>query len=219
MRELDKQEGQTSEKMRLSYFDHVSIDVLERFVLHRSCEEEVELVETHILACESCVSALENLESEIAATKLALEQITREQAQKTLAAQARKSAWRSWFTVPTLSWAGAGLAACALCLVTFMPATVDLKANRGTETTVVPEWRNTHLNLLDEGLPVGPLSVEVANATGSVIWSGTTISESGQVKLALPRMTRGGHYYVRLYTSNSEHELLSEFPFEVKFKL
>jgi anti-sigma factor RsiW len=219
MRELDKQEEKPSENMRQSYFDHLSVDTLERFVLHRSPEEEVELVETHMLACEACMCALENLELEIAATKAALEQIAAAEPQRIVKAEREPGFWRKWFSVPTLSWAGAGLAACALCFFTFVPANVELTAERGSATVIIPEWRSTHVNLVDEGLPSGPVKAEVVNQMGSVIWSGAASSDRGDVKLELPRIRQAGHYYARLYTPDAQHDLLSEFPFEVKFQL
>jgi len=205
--------------MQYSYLDHPSTDLLERFVLHRSSDMEAELVETHLLACDSCVSRAESLELEIAAMKLAL----REYAAKQLGVnqeQAQPVFWKKWFSVPVLSWAGAGLAACAFCLFAFLPVQVGLNAERGTAATVaVPEWRNTHLVLHDEGLQAGQLQAEVVNDTGSLIWAGTVNSAAGQVTLALPRITHTGRYYARLYTPGPGRELLDEFPFEVKFQL
>jgi hypothetical protein len=205
--------------MRHSYFDHLSVDLLERFILQRSSEEEVELVETHILACESCVCALENLEREIAATKLVLDQIA-EEPQRTWEQERRKpSFWKRWFSLPRLSCAGAALAATALCLFAFVPANIDLKADRGVAGVVVPQWRIAHVRFVDEELPAGALQAELVNETGSVIWSGHVKDEPGAVELALPRITKTGRYSARLYTAGPNHELLAEFPLEVQFQL
>jgi hypothetical protein len=203
--------------MRYTSFDHPAVDLLERFALDRCSEDELELVEEHILACESCVCAVEALEVELAAAKLALEQIM--QAQNAVVEPERKAAWwRSWFSVPNLSWAGAGLAACALCLFTFVPAHVALQAQRGIESTlIVPEWRHAVLTLRDEGLQDGPVRAELVNENGTVLWHGTARSISGAVHVDLPRLMSAGRYYARLYTP-AEHELLSEFPFQVKFQ-
>lgn len=215
---LDKQEEHTSEDMRYSYFDHLSVDVLERFILQRSSEREIELVETHMLACESCTCAFENLEVEIKAAKLALQEIAAEELQPTFELKERKPRfWRSWFSMRSLSWAAAGIAAGALCLFAFAPANIEMQAERGIATAVVPEWRPAHVRFVDEDLPAGPLRAEVVNETGVVVWSGDAKDEPGAVKLDLPRFTKSGHFYARLYTAGADHELLSEFPFEVKF--
>ena len=216
---LKKQEEHTSEDM-YSYFDHLPVDVLERFILQRSSEREIERVETHILACASCVSVLENLELEIAATKLALEQVAAQELQRTFELKQRKPGfWSFWFSIPVLSWAGAGLAACALCLLAFVPANIEMSAERGIASVVVPEWRHAHVRFLDEGLPAGPLRAEVVNETGAVVWSGDAQDEPGAVKVNLPRFITPGHFYARLYTAGPDHELLTEFPFQVRFKL
>ncbi len=68
--------------MQEPYIDHPTEEALERFLLHHSEEQELEIVETHILACESCVSRLESLESDIAASKLALRQFQAKHAAK-----------------------------------------------------------------------------------------------------------------------------------------
>src|SRR5689334_20187935 len=96
------------------YLDHPTEEALERFVLNHADEKELEIVETHILACVSCVTRLEDLELQIAATKLALQQVRTEQ----LAKQATKktASWKTWATAPGLSLAG-GLAVLAVGVV------------------------------------------------------------------------------------------------------
>jgi hypothetical protein len=220
MRELNDQEPDSSENMQRSYFDHPATDALERYVLRRCSENELDIVETHIFACESCVCALETLELEIASTKLALQSFAARTPQETLQSKSQKTAfWKNWFSVPTLSWTGAGLAACAFCLIAFVPAHVDLNANRDNATVVVPEFRPAHLILRDGGLTAGAMRAEVVTQAGSPVWSGSSRSTQGQVELDLPRINHPGIYYARLYSSGPEHDLLSEFRFEVKFEL
>jgi hypothetical protein len=218
MRPLHEQEEHYSGNMQRSYFDHLPIDVLERFILHRSSEQEVELVETHMLACESCVSALENLEIELAATKIAFEEVAAEMPNRVAISEPQRPFWKNWFGLPALSWSAAGILAGALSFFVFVPANIELKAERGTATVIVPEWRNTHLRFVDEGLPAGPLRAEVVDASGALVWSGDAQDQPGAVNLDLPRITKAGRYYARLYTAGTQHELLSEFPLEVEFE-
>ena len=219
MEQLNSQGACQSSDMRYTSFDHPAVDLLERFAMNRCSEEELELVEAHFLACDSCVGALESLEIEIAATRLALEQLAAEKEAKLRAqAQSSNGGWRTWFTFQQLSWAGAGLAACAFCVFTFIPAHLELQARRGTESAViVPEWRPTMLTLRDQGLQDGPVHAELVDENGNVTWKGTALSQNGSVDVHLPRITSAGRYYARVYTPG-EHELLSEFPFDVKFK-
>lgn len=88
---------------------HPIEDQLERFLLHQSNEEDLEAVETHVLACESCVTRLEDLELQIVTMKLALAQLQRAQAAKA-AKKANQSSWRTWFAVPKWSLVGAAAA-------------------------------------------------------------------------------------------------------------
>ena len=202
--------------MRHTSFDHPPHDVLERFALNGCSEQELELVEEHIIACESCVSALEIIELEIAATKLALAPLLVEEKREP---ERKTSRWTNWFSLPTLSWAGAGLAACALCLFAFLPANIQLTAERGSAAaTAVPEWRNAHLTLVNQELPSGPIRAEIVSRTGSRVWTREAVVANGEVRLSLPRMTAAGLYYARLYSAGTEHDLLSEFPFAVKWQ-
>ena len=41
------------------YLDHPNEEALERFLRNEVQESELETIETHILACESCVTRLE----------------------------------------------------------------------------------------------------------------------------------------------------------------
>jgi hypothetical protein len=58
--------------MNPSYFAHPEDESLERFLLRVSDCQEVELVETHILACEACIGRVKALGVEIAAIRRAL---------------------------------------------------------------------------------------------------------------------------------------------------
>ncbi len=202
--------------MRHTSFDHPPLDVLERFALNGCSEQELELVEEHILACESCVTALEAIELEIAAKKLALAPLLIKEKPEP---ERKTGRWTKWFSVPTLSWAGAGLAACAFCLFAFLPANILLTAERGSAAAaVVPEWRSAHLTLVNQELPSGPIRAEIVTQTGSLIWAGEATVTNGEVRLSLQRMRAAGLFYARLYSAGTEHELLSEFPFEVKWQ-
>ena len=56
----------------IPHADHPSDDALEEYLFGRHTEHDLEAVETHILACESCVLRLELLETHVSAMKLAL---------------------------------------------------------------------------------------------------------------------------------------------------
>jgi len=201
-------------QMNDRYSDHPDEEALERFLLHRCSEEELEIVETHVLACESCVTQLETLEQDIAAMKLALASLEAKPARKQMANAA--SAWKNWFTIPRLSLAG-GFAALACATVLFsIPHDVALTAYRGTDTAIVSEWRplDMHLNAAD--LSEGPVQVELVDRLGSQLWKGASAVRNNSVDVRLPRIKESGSHFVRLY--DPKGELLREYAFQVKWQ-
>jgi hypothetical protein len=211
--------------MQSTYSDHPTEEALERFLLHQSREAELEVLETHILACESCVTRLEHLEVWLAATKLALNEIL---AQKSVKATANEGpSWRrSWLTIRNLSWAGT-VAALALGIVivpqmirrTAPVSDVTLSAYRGMETSVVPEGHRLHVRLETTDLAEGPVTASIVNSTGAEIWSGTTVIRREKVEITVPPVTEAGPHFLRLYApsqGNSQRDLLREFMFQVE---
>jgi hypothetical protein len=204
--------------------DHPTEDELERYILNRSREEELEGVETHILACESCVTRLEDLEFEISATKLALRDFQREQLAKT--ALPRETSWKTWFTVPKLSLTGA-VAAAALGLVVapaFLThrapvAQVHLSAFRGEETFTVPAGHQLDIHLNTADLAEGPVLVAVVDIPGREVWKGKATIHDEQAEVIVSPISERGAHFLRLYAPNQaspDSDLLREFAFQVQ---
>jgi hypothetical protein len=201
-------------QMNDRYSDHPDEEALERFLLQQCSEEELELVETHVLACESCVAQLESLELDIAATKMALERLETGPTRKQMAKAA--SAWKSWFTIPRLSLAsGVAAFACGAILLS-VPHDVALTAYRGTETAIVSEWRPLHMHLNAADLSEGPVQVELVDRLGSPLWKGPSAVRRDTVDVHLPRIKQSGTHFLRLY--NPQGDLLREYAFQVKWK-
>ena len=201
------------------YLEHPTEEALERFLMQHSQEEELEILETHILACASCIARLENLEMQIAATKIALRELQQTSRQEVRSSE--KRSWKAWFSVPTLSWVGA--AAVLLLGVAVIPLStpkdVTLSAYRGSEAPSVPKWHPLHMRLNGEDLTAGPVAVQVVDQEGADVWSGKSTVSHDQVEVNLPRINKTGSYFLRLYSSaanNASGELLREFVFEVK---
>jgi hypothetical protein len=203
-----------------TYLDHPAEDVLERFLLHRSDEQETDVVETHILACESCVTRLEALEIEIAATKLALQEFHKERVEKAVAKQ--QVTWRNWFTLPRLSMAG-GVAALAIAiglLPQFMhtgasPAEVNLTSYRGLESPVLPKDRPLDVHLNANGLSENRVAVELVNNDGKEIWQKIASVDQSRINLQVPKITESGANLLRVSDPATQSEL-REFSFEIK---
>ena len=201
------------------YLDHHTEDALARFLLQQCQGDELEAVETHIFACEPCVTRLEELELQITATKLALQELESERSAREAAK--RQHSWKSWFTVPTLSWAtGAACLALALLAVPrFVPANVGLSAYRGLESPTAPEGRPLDLHLNAADLAEGRIDVEVVDSDGSELWKGSANIQHDQAEVVVPRITEPGAHFVRLYApaqDAGESPLLREFAFRIK---
>jgi hypothetical protein len=203
--------------------NHPTEDELERFVLNRSADKELEELETHILACDACITRLEDLEVQISATKIALQDIRQEQLAK--AALPKENKWKSWFTTPEFSLTGA-VAAVALGLVlipVFLPhrapvAQVSLSAYRGEETSIVPTGHRLEIHLNTTDLTEGPVLVTVVNIRGMEVWKGSTAIHHEQADIEVPPIADRGEHFLRLYApnqANSESDLLREFAFQV----
>jgi len=226
--------------MKNSFSDHPSEEALERFLLNRSENEEVETLETHILACESCISRLETLELQIADLKTALTLSEEARIQRELNNN-KQPFWKGWLTISSLSWAGAACAALALGLAVIphsilrnrhadstaqvadlsacSGSDIDTLAScRGLDTAVLPENRPLDLRLATTDIPAGPVDVQVVSGNGSEIWQGRSTVSHEHAEVKLPGISRPGPYFLRFYAQGAsvEHELLREFRFEVK---
>lgn len=206
--------------MNESYREHPNEEALERFLLNMSPEDEIESVETHVLACESCIDQLETLETQIAMTRLALQGLqARQNVKSSVSAFSR---WKSWLTTPRLSFAATGAVAAAAALLFSIPRDVTITANRGTEAAIVSEGRPIHLHLNAAGLNSGPVAIELADNKGSIVWKGTSVIRHDTIDFTLPRLTKSGSHYLRLYSpgqAGSEAVLLREFALDARWTL
>lgn len=205
--------------------EHPSEETLERFLLHQSSEDEIEGVETHILACHSCVTRLEELEIHIAATKMALADLHQKAVAKNYAAETAhresKSRWFGWLNAKSLSFAGAAAALALTLTIAPRYSTVekDMSAFRGAEVNTIPVGRTVLLHLNARDLPQNPVSVEVVNAEGEEIWNSPSKVSGQTVDAKLPPIEAKGNYFLRIYSANNKQdrgELLREFSFNVQ---
>ena len=204
--------------MNETHREHPSEEALERFLLNMSPEEEIESLETHVLACEYCVDQLETLETQIAATRLALQKLEAQRNSKSPVAAT--SHWRSWFTIPRMSFAATAAVAAAGALLLSIPRDINLTAYRGTETAIVSEGRPLHMHLNAAGLNPGPITVELADKKGSIVWQGTSVIRHETIDVTLPRITESGSHYLRLYSppqAGTESVPLREFALDAQW--
>ncbi|MFL6352464.1 MAG: hypothetical protein ACJ74Z_11520 [Bryobacteraceae bacterium] len=209
---------------------HPTEDELERFILNRSTDEELEDLEVHILACESCVTRLEDLELQIRATKVALQDMRREELAK--AALPEERSWKAWLAVPNwlaapkFSLAGAVVAVAlgVIIIPAFLPqpapvAQVSLSAYRGEESSIVPAGHRLELHLNTTDLAEGPVLASVVDLRGAELWKGTATIHHERADVRLPPINGKGAHFLRLYApteATSDSGLLREFAFQVQ---
>lgn len=200
-----------------NYLEHPSDESLEQFVMNRLGESELEYVETHIMACEPCISKLELLEDQMAAMQIALRQAEAERVCKEAARSS--SFWQKWFSVPNLSWAAAaaGLALCLLLGPRFVPASVQVGAERGDQAVIVPENRPLNVSLNAVDVPEGQTRIQIVSDSGNEVWSGNAAVRNGKAAVSMPAFKEPGVYFVRLYpAAGSASEPTREFRLEAK---
>jgi hypothetical protein len=200
--------------MNEPYREHPTEDALQRFLFNQSEEEELEIVESHFLACDACVTRLEALELEIASLKRAAREQMAEEAARKAQPAARRGHFFGWCTWPQISLAGAALAACALA-VTFVsiPRDVNLVAERGNETQTVSEWLPLHLHLQAREMKPGPVTVEVVDLAGNKIWRGAAAVRNEEIEVSAPRLKAAGYFAVQVYSAD---DLVGEYTLKAR---
>ena len=198
--------------MKSIYLEHVSEETLERFALGRSTEEEEETVETHLFACHECIEHLEQVDLNIAATRLALQEYKLAQTQK----GERRAQFRSWFTMPRFAprFAMAGGLAVLALGVAMIPqlrphnsgsADMQFSISRGADTTL-PKDKLLHLRLNNVDLADGAATATMVNAQGGEVWKSTATVRHNQASLTLPGINQVGPYYLRLAEGDQDLE-------------
>jgi hypothetical protein len=228
--------------MTNAYLKHPDDEALERFLLRHSDDQELEILETHILACDTCITRLEALELQIADMKAALSASEEKRIQNEL--DTARAPRKNWFGLPTLSWAGAaacGVLALGLTVIPHVlrksqpasngssPVTdfalcsgsdrdVNLATCRGSESATLPGNHPLNLRVATTDIPQGPVDVQVVNGSGDEVWQGQTTVKEERAEVRLPPLSASGPYFLRFYarSAGTERELLREFRFEVK---
>ena len=204
--------------MNESYREHPNEEALERFLLKTSSEEELEDLETHILMCGPCIERLEILQIQIAAARLALQSLEAKRYSKSPIQTS--SSWKSWFTIPRLSFAATSAVAAIGAILFSIPRDVTITSDRGTETAIVSEGRPLHMHLNAAGLTPGTIKVELADSNGSILWQGISVVRHDTIDVTLPRIIQSGSHFVRLYSqTGTESLLLREFAFNAQWTL
>jgi Putative zinc-finger len=183
---------------------HLPPEDIERYSLGELPEELTDSFEEHLLLCESCRDQVQEHDDFVRSMQLAGNQI-----RNAAAAHRPEGRARHWVFL----LAAASLVAMAVLLAWMRGSArpefaVNLSAMRGAPATATAP-ANTPLALYPDlsGLPPAPsYRMEVVDASGRAVWSGTSAAAT------LPAR-RTGMYFVRVYSGR--RELLREYALQV----
>jgi hypothetical protein len=189
---------------------HPPEDILERYAMGRTSEEESERVEDHVFFCQDCQQALDQATHWIGLMKAA----AGPPATVAAASPSPLSRIREWFDgpfwtrIPGPVYAGVFAAVAMVYLAapgaSSAPALrenqrISLSALRGNDLRVeVHADTSTQLSF-DEGEDLDGSRVSVVTAEGAEVWSGAVQSQQART----PAL-QAGSYWVRLYNSKGE---------------
>lgn len=192
---------------------HEPDDQLELYALDRLPEDAMERVEEHVLICDHCRTRLDDI-GEFAYTMR----------QSLLAAQTdRIPSAPGWFAGWHLKAVlGGALAFALLCVVVFayrsrqLPslvpvASLTLSAVRGESAVADP---SREYDLILRAASGANLAVDVVDAGGKVVWSGTAAAHSDGVRARVTKPLQPGSYFVRLKSASGE--LVHEYGLDIR---
>lgn len=189
---------------------HPTEELLEQYAAGKLPQNAVASISTHLFDCDSCYERYEE--------EVNLRINIRNAAAAATPEPERVPFWSRIFAIPAPALAGAAAFALLLLLVIpkwtnndGAPVVAELSAMRGAEPgKPLPAGHPVRLKLNAAGVDASSLRVEVADAGGAAVWTGTAATQNGTVDVTVDRRLRAGSYWVRLYTP-TEKEPLREY--------
>lgn len=201
---------------------HPGEDELEQYSLGTLPEARTGPIEEHLLICTVCQERLHEADEYIRAVRTAAGK---------LASESRRPWWGFLATPaqPLWKWKpvwGLALVLLALPAVWIVvsrvssapPVAIMLQSARGPVESIAQAPRGKRLILEMEAVQLPNLAsyaIEVVDATGDQVWSGSGTVRGGLVVTEPVRSVAPGRYWVRLYGPGGPRELLREFGLEV----
>jgi len=218
--------------MELMEQGHLTEEAIEAYALGRMADPEAESLEEHILLCAGCQDRLQQMDEFVSAFKVAAVRMEKENSQApgeipfvSGVRRALSKYWQAWTPVYAL---GGAVAAAALLIAVFprdpgpLPGSVaiELNAVRGAVPVVVAAPHGARLSLVLDltGMPPAPqLKVEMAGASGQVLWTGNEPRPAtDKLTVNPPVHPNAGLYWVRIYDAGGEQLLLREFGLRIR---
>jgi hypothetical protein len=187
---------------------HESEDRLELYSLRRLPDSEIDHVENHLLVCDACRECLEA----VSAFAFSMRETLKDN--PVIQSETR---WFAWLR-PGLATAGA-FAAILLAVgiyrisgnaVIAPVASLQLTALRGSEIPIVAMARELDLAFTDAS---ASSRVEIVDADGATVWTGTLRSDAGRVEAKITQVLSPGEYFARV--SKGAGQPQHEYQFKV----
>lgn len=205
---------------------HGTDNQLEEYVFGRLSRSDLPALEEHLIVCAACRDRLDFME----AIAVGMKEVLGSSPAAVKTAFAR-SDWlgrfaRQWLRVgrqPTfLLVIGLIALVAAISIFSGFPkagtkfapvASLQLTASRGEMPSLGPA-RELDLTLSGAPREGGEFRIEVVNATGRSVWSGTAGNGAAGVQVKVERQFGPGDYFVRLYSASGK--MLREYGFRVR---
>lgn len=193
---------------------HPPEEILERYAMGRTTEEESERVEDHVFFCRDCQKALDQSTHWVELMKAAAgpSATVAAASPSTAAPPAARKWWQGpfWTRIPAPAYAGAFAAIAMIYLAApanqtsggaslRQPQSISLSAMRGNDLRVEIAANAPTQLTFDEGEDLNGSHASIVTADGAEIWSGAV-----QVQQVRTIPLKPGSYWVRLYRSTGE---------------
>ncbi len=185
----------------------------EEYCFGRLNGQEVSTLEEHLLVCESCQMALEEVTEHIRLMKAGTARFATTPPQRVA---------RGWRQLPLFWMTGLALASVAFFLPRgsaprasrsiLPPASVQLTSFRGDDQDAsnAPARRPLDLSINVADVPTAPeYRLTVVTSSGKQVWAGTPKATGGTLAVHLAEGLDAGPYWVRLYARESQ--MLAEY--------
>jgi hypothetical protein len=208
--------------MRYKDGSHPDVDEMEKYLIGNTSPSEVEEIEEHLLLCEPCQSAFQQVEADALALKNACAKMER----KRIRVVERP---RRWWQMPVPATAIA--ATCSLFLAggialqywngsraTSPEADIVLSATRGTQgeasrSGVVGGRVHLHVDV-SSLTPSSRYELEIVDENGGRVWERAVTPQGSALDVRVDKRLSAGQYWVRL--KDPSGSVLQEFSLTVQ---
>jgi hypothetical protein len=212
------------ERLRQSVatMEHVSEDSLDLYSMGQLPEGKLEIVEEHLLLCETCRSCVEELEGFVRTFRDATPAVW----VRPKPEDVKKGGFLHWLLGGSTRWRPmyglAGALAVLLVMVATRPPTpepgpaseIHLQAMRSSGAVEAEASKPLNLRLDLSLLPPHPAyHVRVADWNGGIVWQSSVLRSGDDVTAAVRDGLNPGRYWVRIYSGGT---LLREYSLRVR---